>query len=140
STADGAKNAVACRGQQLEIPAGDNSRLYLLWASSDGDVQSEVQIDGNAIPVRVGQWTGYVGQWDHRVWKGEIPEQAFGWTNALAGLEPGYIKPDCIAWFCSHHHTADGDAFYRYCYLFKTGIDLPSGAKTLRLPDDERIK
>lgn len=139
-TVDGKKNAVACRAQELQIPSGDFDRLYLLAASSDGDVQSNIDVDSKPVPARFGAWTGMIGQWDRRLWLGDVPERTFGWSNELGGIEPGYVKPDSVAWYCSHHHTPKGDAYYMYCYLYKVAIDLPQGAKSIRLPKDERIK
>jgi alpha-mannosidase len=141
-TADGRKNAVACRGQEIQIPRGDPDRLDLLAAANGGgkDVKLAVRVDGQSVAIRFGDWTGYVGQWDHRLWQGDVPEQAFGWSNGLGGLEPGFVKPTPVAWFCSHHHARSGDAHYEYCYLYKIAIDLPQGARTVRLPDDERVK
>jgi alpha-mannosidase len=57
------------------------------------------------------------------------------------GLTPAFIKPASIAWYASHHHTADGaNAFYEYSYLFAYPIDLPAGATTLTLPNDDAIR
>ena len=138
--AAGAKNALTCRGQSLKLPAGSFDRLCLLWASSGGDVQTTIEIDGKGLPVRVRDWTGFVGRWDRRLWDGEVPELNFGWSNELAGIEPGHVNPEPVAWYCSHHHTRSGDAYYQYCYLYKSELGLPAGAKDLRLPNDQRIK
>jgi alpha-mannosidase len=115
---DGQKNALACNGQELALPQGEFDRLYLLAASDEpgGRVQS---------------WTGMLGQWDRRIWRGE--------QAALEGIEPGFIRPAEVAWFASHHHTPQGDAFYEYSYLYKIPIELPKGAKSVQLPKDEHI-
>src|ERR1019366_1669806 len=42
---------------------------------------------------------------------------------------------------CSHHHNAAGqNVAYSYSYLFGYGIDLPAGAKTLKLPNNDKIR
>ena len=123
-TADGAKNALTCKGQELALPEYKFDRVYLLAASDE---------PGGEVPA----WTGMIGQWDRRLWRGDQPELAYGWSNGLAGIEPGFVRPAEVAWFCSHHHTPKGDAFYEYCYLYKIAIDLPKGAKTVRLPKSE---
>jgi len=144
--ADGHMNAVTCRGQEIRLPLGALDRVYLLAASARAakderkDDHAQMHVDAKAISVRVPNWSGYVGQWDHRSWQGDVPEQAYGWSNGLAGLEPGYVETTPIAWFASHHHTQSGDAPYEYCYLYKIAIDLPPGAQTIRLPNDERIR
>ena len=57
------------------------------------------------------------------------------------GLRAGFIKPADLAWYCSHHHTADGlNEPYQYSYLFVYPIDLPAGAHTLKLPDNDKIR
>lgn len=118
SGADGQKNALACKGQELALPKGEFDRVYLLAASDR---------TGDEVPA----WTGMIGQWDRRIWRGE--------QAVVEGIEPGFIQPTEVAWFCSHHHTPKGDAYYEYSYLYKIPIDLPKGAKSVRLPKNEHI-
>ena len=67
-------------------------------------------------------------------WSPRYPED-------YVGLEPGFIKRADVAWDCSHHHTAGGlNEPYQYSYLFAYGIDLPANAKTLTLPDNDKIR
>ena len=57
------------------------------------------------------------------------------------GLEPGYVKPASLAWYASHHHTADGlNEPYQYSYLFAYSLDLPPQAQTLTLPNNSKIR
>lgn len=57
------------------------------------------------------------------------------------GLVPGFIKPASIAWYASHKHSADGaNEAYQYSYLFAYPIDLPRGARTLTLPNDDAVR
>jgi alpha-mannosidase len=57
------------------------------------------------------------------------------------GITPGFIKRAPIAWYASHHHTAEGrNVSYAYSYLFAYTLDLPAGATTLTLPDNPKIK
>ena len=59
----------------------------------------------------------------------------------MLGLTPGYVKPADVAWYCSHHHTAEGlNEPYQYSYLFAYAIDLPANAKTLTLPNNDKVK
>lgn len=140
-TMDGAKNAVTCRGQELQLPAEPGAaRLYLLAASSADEARVDLSIDGKPTPIVVRPWTGFVGAWDRREWIGDVPEQTFGWTNELSGIVPGAVHHEPVAWFASHHHTKGGDTYYRYAYLYKIGVDLPAGAKSVKLPNDERVK
>ncbi|MBK7405082.1 MAG: chitobiase/beta-hexosaminidase C-terminal domain-containing protein [Phycisphaerales bacterium] len=144
--ADGQNNALSARGQQIKLPSGSFNRVYLLAASSDGDVTADFNVGGSATPVTVQDWGGFVGQWDHREWPGDVYDPRYPWgTTDIIGLTPGYTKPEEIGWYVSHHHapTKGGkgeDVIYRYCYMFKVGIDLPAGATSIGLPNDPRVK
>lgn len=103
-------------------------------------------------------WGGFVGQWDARQWRaGErrMPPGASPATAArirspryrndpyaeMTGIRPGFIKPAPLAWYASHHHRADGlSEAYAYSYLFAYALDIPVGAKTLTLPDDDKVR
>ena len=41
--------------------------------------------------------------------------------------------------FASHSHTATGNTYYEYTYLYKVGFDLPDGVSKVTLPDDPAI-
>ena len=59
----------------------------------------------------------------------------------MVKIVPGFIKRADVAWYCLHRHTASGaNETYAYSYLFAYPIDLPAGAKTLTLPDDDKIR
>ncbi len=61
--------------------------------------------------------------------------------DVMSGLTPGFIKRANIAWFASHHHDADGaNQFYAYAYLFAYPIDVPAGATSITLPDNDHIR
>jgi alpha-mannosidase len=56
-------------------------------------------------------------------------------------MAPGYVKPADLAWYASHHHTAEGlNEPYQYSYLFAYAVDLPAGSKTLTLPNNDKIR
>jgi alpha-mannosidase len=62
-------------------------------------------------------------------------------VSEMTGLTPGFIKRAPVAWFASHRHDTDGtNEPYAYSYLFAYVIDLPAGASTLTLPDNDRIR
>jgi alpha-mannosidase len=140
SFAEGAKNAVECDGQEIAIPSGFE-KVYFLAAAANGDQSGRFQISGLSIPAKVQDWGGYIGQWDNRVWKGVVPALTYNWKNKYAGLEPGFVKGAVVAWYSSHrHHPQNGNEYYRYCYLFKYGLDLPAGATSVKLPENETIR
>lgn len=143
---DGVNNAVAAKGQKIGLPEGDFQRVYVLAASSDGDVTTDWTVGGQTKRVTVEDWGGYVGQWDRREWPGDVTDPRYPWgSHEPIGLTPGFVKEGEIGWFVSHHHTPEGgekgsDALYRYCYMFKVGLDVPEGAASITLPNDPRVK
>jgi alpha-mannosidase len=166
----GNPNAVVARGQSIPLPAGNFNRVYIL-AAADGDQMGTFRLGDSSTELNIQDWQGYIGQWDTRTWnerKVEIPtppEPAaddHSWqaertrrtrayvqehgpitrTEAeFSGLEPGFIKRAPVAWFASHHHTAQGgNEPYAYCYLFTYALDIPNGATTLTLPNNDKIR
>jgi alpha-mannosidase len=144
--ADGTPNALVARGQSVSLPAGSFRRVYVLAASADGDRHVTFRAGTKAVDVTVQHWGGYIGQWDNRTWTTrEVPDpRRPGRTETMmeyTGLVPGYVKPAPVAWFASHRHTAAGKhEAYAYSYLFAHAIDLPPGATSLTLPEDDRIR
>jgi alpha-mannosidase len=146
-------NAVVATGQSIPLP-GKFNRVYILAASADGDQSATFRIGDHAFDLNIQDWGGYIGQWDNRTWKpktSELPAfpgaadqrprtrvEPFG---ELTGITPGFIKRADVAWYASHHHNADGtNALYSYSYLFAYEIDAPAGAKTLQLPNNDKIR
>jgi len=141
SAKGGAPDAVACRGQRITLPSGDSQRLYLLASAAGGDVPADFEVDGKPSRLLVQEWTGFIGQWDTRIWEKPEPTNNSVWNDDLIGLRPGYLKPAEVAWYSSHRHEAAGtNEAYRYSYLFQYSIELPPGARTLELPNDPRIR
>ena len=138
--ADGAKNAMVCRGQTIELPVGSFNRVYLL-ASAEGDAVGSFVIGDRKVERAIQDWSGYIGQWDNRLWNAAIPMRSSGADDELHGLVPGYTKRDTVAWYASHvHHPKDGNEFYQYCYLFKYGFDVAPGTTSLTLPNNDKIR
>jgi len=138
-TADGEKNALTAQGQSLELPAGDFNRVHLLVAA-DGDTTSQIKIGASAQPFNVPNWTGYIGQWDNRLWDSPMEKVDYDPSQSPVGLVPGYIKRTPVAWFATHHNSPQGDAYYNYSYLFQISYDLPAGTKSLTLPENSKIR
>jgi len=149
---DGQPNAVVAHGQSIALPRGEVKRLYLL-AAADGDQQATFVVDGKPTTLTIQDWSGYIGQWDNRIWakkRETLPPRPDAPPNApprertatvFDGLTPGFIKRAPIAWYASHRHNAAGaNEPYAYSYLFAYAIDLPAGARTLTLPDNDKIR
>jgi alpha-mannosidase len=153
STTTGAPNAVVAKGQTLDLPTGRYNRVYVLAASAEGDQKASFKtgsenVDLTVHDLTIQDWGGFIGQWDDRQWvaKGTpIPGQP-GRTEhddyaKMTGIKSGYIKRADLAWYCTHHHNAAGENVpYGYSYLFAYPIDLQPDAKTIQLPDNDKIR
>ena len=151
-------NAMIARGQTIALPAGKFNRVYLLAAAANADQKGTFRFGDQAAELTIQEWTGFVGQWDTRIWKTteDTIQQRPGAPAPPAGtpvrtrtnpygemlsIRPGFIKRSDIAWFSSQRRGSDGNAeAYAYSYIFAYAVDLPAGAKTITLPDNERIR
>jgi len=139
-TGAGKENAVACRGQEIELPAGEFDRVRFL-AAADEDLRAAFAVGEKVETLDVQSWTGAVGRWDLRVWEGGSAPADYKGQGHVVGFEPGFIHRAPIAWFATHRHDPKlGDEAYRFSYLFEHVLEKPAGARTVKLPDDPRIK
>jgi len=153
----GRPNAVTPRGQSIALPSGKFNRVYLLAAATGGDQKASFSAGSQPTELAVPEWTGFIGQWDDRTWKREeqeIPQRPgapplppgtvrtrVNEYAEMLGLKPGFIKRADVAWFASHRHDSGAaDEPYAYSYLFGYSIDLPADARTLTLPENDRIR
>ncbi len=135
----GSPNAVVAKGQTIDLPEGRYNRLYVLAASADGDQNAAFEVGKKKVELNIQNWGRFVGQWDDRQWSSkDASKDDYG---EMTGIKPGYIKRADLAWYCSHHHNAAGENVpYAYSYLFAYSIDLPAGVKTIKLPDNDKIR
>jgi alpha-mannosidase len=157
-------NAIVAKGQAINLPAGRYNRIYILAASSDGDRRAEFKVGGQAVTLNIEDWGGFIGQWDTRLWKTSpqrdwaisanhaiwppIDEQqreqrpiSPRYPEDYVGLQAGYVKPASLAWYASHHHTAEGlNEPYQYSYLFAYSMGVSESGRTLTLPNDDKIR
>jgi alpha-mannosidase len=160
----GVPDAVTAKGQTIQLPAGRFNRVYILAAAADQDQPAAFQVGPYTANVTVEDWGGFIGQWDTRIFKKTdtrdwaISAHHAVWPPAdeqkreqmmpsprypqdYLGLEPGYVKPAGLAWYASHHHTADGlNQPYEYSYLFAYAINKPESVCTLTLPNNGKIR
>jgi len=135
----GAPNALVPKGQVIDLPAGPYNRVYILAASADGDQKATFKVGHTHVDLDIENWGGFIGQWDDRTWTSK--DTSHDDYGDMTGIKPGYIKRADLAWYCSHHHNAAGENVpYRYSYLFAYPLDIPSGAKTIVLPDNDKIR
>ncbi len=135
----GVPSALIAKGQTIDLPSGAYNRVYILAASSDGDQKAQFAVGRKTAELNIQDWRGFIGQWDDRIWSStDASNDNYG---DMIGLRPGFIKRADLAWYCDHHHDASGsNVGYRYSYIFGYSIDIPSGAKTLTLPNNDKIR
>ena len=131
SGAEGKMNALECRGQELDLPAGQYNKLYLL-AAAQKETTGHFELGPSGKELAIQPWTGFVGQWDKRVFRSSEQRE-------VEKVLPGYIKRDPIAWYASHHHKPDKNVAYEYSYMYRYALDIPNGRSTLKLPDNPNI-
>jgi len=147
----GTPDAFIAKGQTISLPAGQFDRVYLLAASADGDQKASFQFGTKKVEVNIQDWSGFIGQWNDRQWIAKditIPERLGRPARTrhddyaeMTGIKPGYIKRADLAWYCSHHHNAAGEnVAYSYSYLFAYAIDIDPGTKTIKLPNNPKIR
>ena len=136
-----AKNALIARGQTVKLPEGHFNRVYVLAAAADADQKATFEAGTNKVDLDIQDWSGFVGQWDDRQWNGTNLDVDHAKYGQMTGLKQGFIKRAHLAWYCDHHHDSAGkNVTYSYSYLFGYPIDLPAGAKTLKLPSNDKIR
>jgi alpha-mannosidase len=148
-------NALVPHGQTINLPAGKYNRVYVLAAAANNDQKATFKAGDRSTDLTIQEWTGFVGQWDDRIWRttenqipppqgappGTPPRIRTNPYGEMIAVRPGFIKRADIAWFSSQRRTPDAvPEPYMYSYLFAYAIDLPAGARTITLPDNERIR
>ncbi len=129
----GEANVLTCRAQEIPIPEGFAS-IELIAASVGGDRGADFTIDGRRHRLWIQDWAEPIAQWDDRLAGGELRHE----PDRIA---PAYTKPAPIAWVGTHTHEADGGReAYAFAHFCRYRIDLPPGARRLRLPEDGRIR
>lgn len=141
-------NALQCQGQKIDIPENMNCLSILIgsmeesvfsfnWANQAGSVLG-------SINTHLSPMYGFRGLWDRRKWlfkpKHHLKySRDYAWINKCVGIEPGFIKRNRIDWYATHIHKNGEDQPYQYGYMQTVTVDIPSGAKSLILPSDNRI-
>lgn len=141
-------NALQCQGQTIPISDSFNRLSILIgskeecdtsfdWANQAGNIINKTRTQLSSI-------FGFRGLWDRRKWlfkpKHHLKYQRdYAWINKCVGVEPGFIKRDRIDWYATHIHKNGEDQPYQYGYMQTVTLDIPSDAKSLRLPSDNRI-
>ncbi len=100
---------------------------------------------GGGTPTQVPLRQDWAVSANHATWDVNGGGGSRNWSpnypDDFLGMSPGYIKRADVAWYASHHHTAEGlNEPYQYSYLFAYAIDLPANARTVTLPENSNIR
>jgi alpha-mannosidase len=131
SSADGEKNTVAAKGQKINLPAGNYNKLYILAAATE-DTNGSLKVGNQTINLSVQGWTGWIGQ--------HYGRKLYFNDQKVSEITNAYSKRDNIAWYASHRHSPNANDAYQYSYLYKYEVNLPKGAKSISLPNNDKIK
>jgi len=131
NSADGQKNVITAKGQKISLPAGDFNKIYILAAATE-DTQGDLKIGNQTIKLSVQDWTGWVGQ--------HYGRKLYFNDQKVSEITNAYSKRDVIAWYANHRHSPKANDAYQYSYLYKYEINLPKGAKSVTLPNNNKIK
>jgi alpha-mannosidase len=61
-------------------------------------------------------------------------------VTGLENIRPGFVKRDTVALVATHRHSPRGDDPYIFGYVFEYAVDLPTGARAIVLPVNDRIR
>src|SRR6185369_7959132 len=159
----GALNVLVPKGQSVPVSLGSYNRIYILATAVGGDVLTTIAGE----PVTIREWQGPIGQWDSRLkeprqlrevqvaqmtpgqsWtpsdiEGDLVvsyDPSSGIVSGIDQIRRGFVKRDEIAWIGTHRHAPEGNEPYIPSYLFAYAIDLPKGARAVRLPNNDHIR
>jgi alpha-mannosidase len=65
---------------------------------------------------------------------------ATGDVTGIDNIRPGFVKRDEIAWMGTHRHAPTENQIYVASYIFSYAIDLPKGAREIRLPSNKNLR
>ena len=131
-------NALSCRGQTLDLPAG--TKVVHLLAAADVDTDVMFRSGGAELPLTIGGWSGFIGRWDNRVFDGDVAELSYSMRNDLVRIDPAFVRNQRLAWYASHRHTPAADTLYDYGYMFAYRLNIPKGATRITLPDSPFVR
>jgi alpha-mannosidase len=126
-------NATISKGNIINLPSGEFNRIYIL-ATATEETQGTFKVDEKSYRIGIQGYSGLIGQSSSLIFDDKN-------KPAEVKIVPGWLKSDNIAWVGTHRHDFSGiNEAYVYCYLYKYAIDVPAGAKTLSLPDNDKIR
>ena len=133
-------DAIIPRGETIKLPEGDFNRVYILAAATE-DTKGIFKVGDNSVTLGIQYYSGFIGQWNSLLFDRPMNEElSMKYINPVKKI-PSYLKHDAIAWIGTHRHSIKGiNEPYTFCYLYKYVIDIPKGATTLTLPDNDKVR
>lgn len=119
----GRDHVVLCKGDTISLPQFTNgNQLYILAASRVDEVDAVIKVDGQEYKVVIPAFNADYGQWGR------------------TGFSEDFLCEQPLAYVGTHTHSAKkGDIPYKFTNIYRFKLDIPSGAKEVVLPADERI-
>jgi len=142
-------NAMRAEGQHLLISKEMKWISVLATAEHPVDLYFEfIDEHGNIIDQSkqfVGAMTGYIGNWDTRMWESKPKHQEklkreYAWINRCIGVKPGYVTRERVAWYSTHLHNEGNDLAYEYGYLYNIKLEVPEVSKEMVVPRNGNVK
>lgn len=127
------KNGYACQGDTIKLPQDAKyNKVYFLAASTSGDQTGKIgflttkRVKKNNTSLGESEmvfpsYTGFIGQWGHD------------------GQTVGYAKDAEVVYVGTHRHSSTEDEPYEFTYMFKYGVDIPAGASSVVLPENDKV-
>jgi alpha-mannosidase len=132
-------SAIIPKGDTIQLPDGNFNHIYLLAAATE-DTRGTFKVDDKEITLGIQYYSGFIGNWYFPVFDRPMKGSLTPKEIKLIKYAPAFLKNDNIAWIGTHRHNIIGiNEAYTYCYLYKYAIVLLKGAKTLVLPDNNKI-
>ncbi len=101
--ATGKPDALVAKGQSIDLPEGDFNRVYVLASSADGDQAAVFRAGGHQEKLTIEAWSGFIGQWDTRIWKPRPDTTTEG--GGRYDSEPAHQVPLRKDWAVSANHA-----------------------------------
>jgi alpha-mannosidase len=123
-------NALACRGQQIELGNHDFDHLHLLAASTQDRMGGTFGFGNTSTAIDIGFYSGFLGRRAQR--------RSLLRPGRSGPPRPGNHLP--VAWVGTHRLDEQGRAEpYVFCYLFGYALEIPAGCPWIELPRAEAI-
>jgi alpha-mannosidase len=115
-------NALACKGQTLNLPSGTTG-VYMLVASSEKDTTATFVTKDHSVKTQVPYFSGFFGGGN---WKGQYS---------------AFLKKGDVAYVGSHRHDSrKRNEVYVHTYMYMIFVPIEKGTMQVTLPNDVNVK